>query len=144
MVSKTVSVVQQQLMDAGLPARGEDDLVSELEQEQLVAYLKKSHGQQQKRRISLKSKTTSTARVTGSSGKAKSVNVEVRKKKTFDKPDPKKLAEEIAAREQAAAQAKAKAEQEALEREKAKKRSPRATSSHIGSHASQPRQWQIN
>lgn len=121
MVSKTVSVVQQQLMDAGLPARGEDDLVSELEQEQLVAYLKKSHGQQQKRRISLKSKTTSTARVTGSSGKAKSVNVEVRKKKTFDKPDPKKLAEEIAAREQAAAQAKAKAEQEALEREKAKK-----------------------
>lgn len=121
MVSKTVSAVQQQLVDAGLPARGEDDLVTELEQEQLVAYLKQSHGQQQKRRISLKSKTTSTARVTGSSGKSKSVNVEVRKKKVFEKPDPAKVAEELAAREKALIEAKAKAQQEALEREKAKK-----------------------
>ena len=39
----------------------------------------KSHGQNDKPRIS-KSKTTSTARVTGTSGKTKSVNVEVRKK----------------------------------------------------------------
>lgn len=121
MVSKTVSAVQQQLVDAGLPARGEDDLVTELEQEQLVAYLKQSHGQQQKRRISLKSKTTSTARVTGSSGKSKSVNVEVRKKKVFEKPDPAKVAEELAAREKALIEAKAKAAQEAIEREKAKK-----------------------
>lgn len=121
MVSKTVSAVQQQLVDAGLPARGEDDLVTELEQEQLVAYLKQSHGQQQKRRISLKSKTTSTARVTGSSGKSKSVNVEVRKKKIFEKPDPAQVAEEMAAREKAMIEAKAKAEQEAREREKAKK-----------------------
>jgi len=79
MVGKTTNAVQQQLVDAGLPARAEDDLVTELEQEKLVTYLKQSHGQQEKRRISLKSKTTSTARVTGSSGKSKSVNVEVRK-----------------------------------------------------------------
>ncbi|MDO5768724.1 MAG: translation initiation factor IF-2 [Psychrobacter sp.] len=122
MVSKSISAVQQQLVDAGMPARGEDDLVTELEQEQLVAYLKQSHGQQQKRRISLKSKTTSTARVTGSSGKSKSVNVEVRKKKTFEKPDPAKVAEEMATREKAALEAKARAEQEALEREQAKKK----------------------
>ncbi len=38
MVGKTTSAVQQQLQDAGLPARGEDDLVTELEQEKLVAY----------------------------------------------------------------------------------------------------------
>lgn len=87
MVSKTASAVQQQLVDAGLPARAEGDLVTELEQEKLVTYLKQSHGQEEKRRISLKSKTTSTARVTGSSGKSKSVNVEVRKKKVFEKPD---------------------------------------------------------
>lgn len=121
MVSKTVSAVKQQLVDAGLPARGEDDMVTELEQEQLVAYLKRSHGQQQKRRISLKSKTTSTARVTGSSGKSKSVNVEVRKKKVFEKPDPKKVAEELAAREKALLAAKIKAEEEARAREQAKK-----------------------
>ena len=117
MVSKTVSELQQQLVDAGMPERGEDDLVTELEQEQLVAYLKQSHGQERKRRISLKSKTTSTARVTGSSGKAKSVNVEVRKKKVFEKPDPNKLAEEIAAREKAVAEAKERALQEAKQKE---------------------------
>ena len=38
MVSKTPSAVRQQLVDAGLPARGEDDLVTEREQEKLVAY----------------------------------------------------------------------------------------------------------
>ncbi len=123
MVGKTASAVQQQLQDAGLPARGEADSVTELEQEKLVAYLKQSHGQQEKRRISLKSKTTSTARVTGSSGKSKSVNVEVRKKKVFDKPDPEKMAEELAAREQAIVEAKARAEKDLAERSAAKKKS---------------------
>ncbi len=123
MVSKTVSVLQQQLVDAGLPARGEVDLVTELEQEQLVAYLKQSHGQKQKRRISLKSKTTSTARVTGSSGKSKSVNVEVRKKKVFDKPDPNQLAEQLIAREKLDAEAKLRVEEEAKKRELTKKAS---------------------
>ena len=122
MVSKTTTAVQQQLVDAGLPARGEDDLVTELEQEKLVTYLKQSHGQQEKRRISLKSKTTSTARVTGSSGKSKSVNVEVRKKKTFEKPDPEKMAEELAVREQALIESQARAAKEAEERATTKKK----------------------
>lgn len=135
MVSKSVSEVQKQLTDAGLPARGEDDLVTELEQEQLVAFLKQSHGQKEKRRISLKSKTTSTARVTGSSGKSKSVNVEVRKKKVFEKPDPNKLAEEIAAREKAALEAKQRAEEEAKKTRTGEKRSRRASSSHTSRNA---------
>ncbi|MDN3398573.1 translation initiation factor IF-2 [Psychrobacter sp. APC 3426] len=123
MVGKTASAVKQQLVDAGLPARAEDDLVTELEQEKLVTYLKQSHGQQEKRRISLKSKTTSTARVTGSSGKSKSVNVEVRKKKVFEKPDPEKMAEELAAREQAMIEAQERAAKDAEERAATKKKS---------------------
>ena len=123
MVGKTASAVQQQLQDAGLPAREESDPVTELEQEKLVSYLKQSHGQQDKRRISLKSKTTSTARVTGSSGKSKSVNVEVRKKKVFDKPDPEKMAEELAAREQAMIESQARAAKDLEERSEAKKKS---------------------
>ena len=123
MVGKTASAVKQQLVDAGLPARAEDDLVTELEQEKLVTYLKQSHGQQEKRRISLKSKTTSTARVTGSSGKSKSVNVEVRKKKVFEKPDPEKIAAELAAREQAMAEAQERAAKDAEERAASKKKS---------------------
>ncbi len=121
MVGKTTSAVQQQLVDAGLPARAENDLVTEREQEKLVTHLKQSHGQQEKRRISLKSKTTSTARVTGSSGKSKSVNVERRKKKVFEKPDPEKIAAELAAREQAQLEAKERAAKEAEERAAAKK-----------------------
>ena len=123
MVGKTASAVQQQLVDAGLPARAEGDLVTELEQEKLVTYLKQSHGQQEKRRISLKSKTTSTARVTGSSGKSKSVNVEVRKKKVFEKPDPEKMAEELAAREQAMIESQERAAKDAEERAATKKKS---------------------
>ena len=123
MVSKTASAVQQQLVDAGLPARAEGDLVTELEQEKLVTYLKQSHGQEEKRRISLKSKTTSTARVTGSSGKSKSVNVEVRKKKVFEKPDPEKMAEELAAREQAMIESQARAVKDAEDRAATKKKS---------------------
>jgi len=123
MVGKTASAVQQQLVDAGLPARAEEDLVSEVEQEKLVTYLKQSHGQQEKRRISLKSKTTSTARVTGSSGKSKSVNVEVRKKKVFEKPDPEKMAEDLAAREQAMIESQERATKDAEERAATKKKS---------------------
>ncbi|WP_201545184.1 translation initiation factor IF-2 [Psychrobacter immobilis] len=123
MVGKTASAVQQQLVDAGLPARAEGDIVTELEQEKLVTYLKQSHGQEEKRRISLKSKTTSTARVTGSSGKSKSVNVEVRKKKVFEKPDPEKMAEELAAREQAMIEAQERAAKDAEERAATKKKS---------------------
>ncbi len=123
MVGKTAEAVKQQLVDAGLPARAEGDVVTELEQEKLVTYLKQSHGQQEKRRISLKSKTTSTARVTGSSGKSKSVNVEVRKKKVFEKPDPEQMAKDLAAREQALIETQARAAQEAEERAIAKKKS---------------------
>ena len=87
-----------------------------------AAHLKQKSGQQEKRRISLKSKTTSTARVTGSSGKSKSVNVEVRRKQVFDKPNPEKMAEELAAREQAMAEAKQRAEKAPKSVTRAKKK----------------------
>ncbi len=61
--------------------------------------------------------------MTGSSGKSKSVNVEVRKKKVFDKPDPEKIAEELAAREQAMVESQARAAKEAEERSEIKKKS---------------------
>ena len=99
---KNTDVLLKQLADAGLPVRGENDVVSESEQEQLVAFLKRSHGESQKSRISLKSKTTTTAKITDTTGKAKNVNVVKAKKKIFEKPDTSKEIE-----------AKAKAEKEA-------------------------------
>ncbi|MDO4426844.1 MAG: translation initiation factor IF-2 [Moraxella sp.] len=136
---KDVSLLQKQLAEAGMPNRGENDLVSEAEQEKLLAYLKQSHGQSQKAaRISLKSKTTSTAQVTGTSGKAKTVKVVTAKKKVFEKPDPAKIAEEIAAqteaarleaeRKQAEAIAAAEAKKASEERQKAALEAMRASS----------------
>ena len=95
-LSKTTpETILKQLSDAGLPARGENDSVSDIEQEKLVAFLKQSHGETPKSRISLKSKTTSTAQVTGTSGKAKTVNVVRTKKVVYEKPDLAKIEAEI-------------------------------------------------
>ncbi len=123
MTKKSVDAIKKQLVDAGLPARGDDDIVTEQEQQKLVNFLQHSHGQQDKPRISINRKTTSTAKVTGTSGKAKSVEVERRKKVVFEKPNPEKIAQELEAQKQAAELAaqkkREKAEQEA--REKAQK-----------------------
>lgn len=121
MTKKSVEVIKKQLVDAGLPARGENDIVTELEQEKLLKFLKRNNGQKDKPRISLKSKTTSTAKVTSTSGKPKSINVEVRKKMVFEKPDPNKLAQEVAAREKAVKEAQEREAKEKEAKEKAKR-----------------------
>lgn len=90
MTKKTVDVIKKQLVEAGLTARGDNDIVTDAEQQTLVNFLKQSHGEKNKSRISLKSKTTSTAKVTGTSGKPKNVNVEVRKKKLLKNQTLKK------------------------------------------------------
>lgn len=69
----------------------------------------------------MKRKTTSTAKVASTSGKAKTINVEVRKKHTFVKPDPEQIKAEALAKAQAEAEAKA-AEQQAREPAKPKLR----------------------
>ena len=105
---KTPEVLLAQLKEAGLPVRGEDDTVSDSEQEQLVAFLKTNHGDKPKSRISLKSKTTSTAKITDTSGKAKKVNVVKAKNLVFEKPDNTKIAEDANKAKQAQEEARIK------------------------------------
>lgn len=71
-------------------------------------------------RISIKSKTTSTAKVTGTSGKAKAVNVVKTKKIVFEKPDTNKIVEELSVQAKAAEEVRLKAaeEKQAVERVK--------------------------
>lgn len=85
----TTDVLLKQLKNAGLPIRGEDDAVSTDEQATLVAFLKQSHGQAQKTRIGMTQKTTTTKKITTTTGKAQNINVVRAKKKQFDiqKPD---------------------------------------------------------
>lgn len=77
--------------------------------------------QDKNQRISIKSTTTSTAKVTGTSGKAKAVNVVKTKRKVFEKPDANKIAEEVAAQVKAAEEARLKAAEEKQATERTKK-----------------------
>ncbi len=72
-----------QIEEAGLPQRAADDVISENEKESLLAHLKKSHGEEGKpRKITLKRTTRSTLKTSGA-GRGRTVNVEVRKKRTY-------------------------------------------------------------
>lgn len=127
----------QQMQEAGLPQTSADQHVSDEEKQALLAYLKNSHGGEssgEPRKITLKRKTVSTLRVAGS----KTVNVEVRKKKTYVKRDPVDLeaerqreADELRAAEDARlaaveAEAKRKAEEEARIAAEAASKAPEA------------------
>ena len=111
-VERSVETLLEQVRDAGLPQRKPEDIISTEQQDTLVNHLKKIHGQDvgQAGQITLKRKTTSTAKVASTSGKAKTINVEVRKKHTFVKPDPEQIKAEALAKAEAD---KAKAQSDA-------------------------------
>ena len=105
-VGLPVAKLLDQVREAGLPQKQAEDKISTEQQDVLVNHLKKAHGQDtgQAGQITLKRKTTSTAKVASTSGKAKTINVEVRKKHTFTKPDPEQIKAEALAKAQANAQ----------------------------------------
>lgn len=93
----------KQLVDAGIPKQGADDVITEQEKVELLNHLRRSHGKQEKpadvggRKITLKRKTTTElrqpvstpgrtiTRATVARGTAKTVSVEVRRKRTVVK-----------------------------------------------------------
>ncbi|MCB1731663.1 MAG: translation initiation factor IF-2 [Halieaceae bacterium] len=91
-VGATVERLLTQMKEAGLPHSAAGEVVSDADKQTLLAYLKRSHGESTAapRRITLKRKTISTLRTPGSQGR-KTVNVEVRKKRTYVKRDPSEL-----------------------------------------------------
>ncbi|SHK23082.1 bacterial translation initiation factor 2 (bIF-2) [Marinobacter antarcticus] len=96
-VGAPVDRLLKQIVEAGLKARSENDAVSSDEKQQLLAYLRKTHGEAdaEPNKITLKRKTTTTLKA----GKAKTVNVEVRKRRTYVKraenaPEPEAEAPE--------------------------------------------------
>ena len=79
----------QQLSDAGI-AKNVDENVSQTEKQALLNHLQKEHGSDVNTdgaptRLTLQRKTRSTLSVSGSGGKSKNVQVEVRKKRTYVK-----------------------------------------------------------
>jgi translation initiation factor IF-2 len=81
-----------QMKEAGLPHTAAEEAVSDEDKQTLLSYLKRSHGESTDapKRITLKRKTISTLRTSSSQGR-KTVNVEVRKKRTYVKRDAEQL-----------------------------------------------------
>lgn len=112
-VGAPVERLLKQMKEAGLKQSNADAAVSDEEKQVLLAFLKNSHGEKASEggKITLKRKTTSTLKA--GSGR-KTVNVEVRKKRTYVKRDTAEVeAEEAAAVEVKNAEAEANAAAEA-------------------------------
>ena len=138
-VGAPVDRLLRQIVEAGLKARSENDSVSSEEKQQLLAFLRKNHGESdaEPRKITLKRKTTTTLKAGGSSGRAKTVNVEVRKRRTYvkraevqpdaDAPDVAEEAVEAAAPVAEAPQAETPVATEAAEAPAAEAPAPEET-----------------
>ncbi|WP_435946346.1 translation initiation factor IF-2 [Dryocola sp. BD586] len=111
-IQTSVDRLVQQFADAGIP-KSADDSVSAQEKQTLLAHLNREHGSAPDK-LTLQRKTRSTLNIPGTGGKSKSVQIEVRKKRTFVKRDPQE-AERLAAEEQAQREAEEQAQREAQE-----------------------------
>jgi translation initiation factor IF-2 len=82
-----------QLGDAGIEVSGANDMISEDAKLELLTHLRRSHGQEDSsspsapRRITLRRKSQSELRLSGAQGRSRTVNVEVRRKRTYIKRD---------------------------------------------------------
>jgi translation initiation factor IF-2 len=79
-----------QLDQAGISVSGPEDRISEEAKLELLTHLRRSHGHDQAsapNRITLKRKTQSELRFAGNQGRSRTVNIEVRRKRTYIKRD---------------------------------------------------------
>ena len=114
-VGTPVDRLLEQLRDAGIEVSGADDELSDKEKMQLLEYLRRSHGKDEEgRKITLRRRSTSELTVSGGQGRAKTVSVEVRKRRTYVK--------RAAAAEEAPAEAEAAQVEEAVKAEAPKSR----------------------
>ncbi|HYR00733.1 MAG TPA: translation initiation factor IF-2 N-terminal domain-containing protein, partial [Casimicrobiaceae bacterium] len=79
----------EQLVKAGVAGKKEGDKISEVDKTRLLEYLQKQHGAagEPKKKITLTRKQTTEIKAAGSMGKARTIQVEVRKKRVFVKRD---------------------------------------------------------
>jgi translation initiation factor IF-2 len=82
-------VLLEQLQAAGVTKASEADSLSETDKARLLDHLRKSHGSTDadKRKITLTKRHTSEIKQSDSTGKARTIQVEVRKKRTFVRRD---------------------------------------------------------
>ncbi|MEJ2742394.1 MAG: translation initiation factor IF-2 [Gammaproteobacteria bacterium] len=112
-----VEKLLKQMKDAGLDHGSSEQVVSDEEKQQLLSHLKQSHGGLTEKKITLKRKSVSTLKVSGQGKSNKTVNVEVRKKRTYI---PRSVVmEEMTTQEEIAAAEQREAQEEDVRRAEA-------------------------
>ena len=92
------TMLLEQLAKAGVSKQESNDTLTEQDKSRLLEYLRKSHGEgAPKSKITLTRKKTTEIKAADATGKARTIQVEVRKKRVFVKRDPAELAAEDAA-----------------------------------------------
>ncbi|MGC9162675.1 MAG: translation initiation factor IF-2 [Thiomonas sp.] len=89
-LGKPLHLLQQQLQQAGVGPRAADDVISESDKARLLEYLRAAHGAAgggERKKITLTRKQTSEIKQADATGKARTIHVEVRKKRVFVKRD---------------------------------------------------------
>ena len=80
------TVLLEQLQAAGVDKQLVEDSLSEDDKAQLLGYLRKAHGASDKGRVTLTRRQTSEIRKSDNTGRARTIQVEVRKKRVLSKP----------------------------------------------------------
>jgi translation initiation factor IF-2 len=88
-LKKSPDTLLEQLRSAGVAKAAPSDALSEADKQKLLGYLQASHGTAapERKKITLVKKSTSEIKQADSTGKARTIQVEVRKKRTFVKRD---------------------------------------------------------
>jgi translation initiation factor IF-2 len=97
-LNRPAATLLEQLQSAGVSKQSADDALSEADKERLLGFLRNAHGTASgdRKKITLTRKSTSEIKQADASGKARTIQVEVRKKRTFVKRDEAPAAEEAA------------------------------------------------
>jgi len=89
-LNRPASTLLEQLQAAGVHKASSDDALNEADKERLLDHLRTAHGTAgaaERKKITLTRKSTSEIKQADASGKARTIQVEVRKKRTFVKRD---------------------------------------------------------
>ena len=88
-LKRPTDTLMEQLQAAGVSKQSASDALTDADKQKLLNYLQASHGTDAsaRRKITLTKKTTSEIKQADATGKARTIQVEVRKKRTFIKRD---------------------------------------------------------
>lgn len=103
-LKKSTETLLEQLKSAGVAKKAASDTLTDSDKQKLLSYLQASHGtaSPERKKITLTKKSTSEIKQADATGKARTIQVEVRKKRTFVRREDGAEAAEAAAEAPAA------------------------------------------